>query len=369
MEGVLPRPIPSTQVPTATSQPSAMSPQIKEHSPGKHMPSARVGTWFLQVWEWVQINTYCDRLYLVISGLGPSQSSPHMVLPPQIQGYPAHAQMPFAMMVPPHSASQAPPSQPQPQTSELRAALKQPSKLVQQEQLLQQERLRQQQQQQQQPPPAAHPQEHRQSPGMAQHRLPFTVQEPRQASASRAEPKHPESRPQPPHVAPFSDAHMSPGNPNPPFAHPDGRSGPVLTQVFGFQHPSMAAYAMGFQRMDPRMFQSSAAAHAALMAGMVPPGVVIPQPQVTPAVEHHGQDSRPSSARPPSRHPTPPSAQPSPRPGTPHSLTHPQTPNSVVAALPSPQDRMIAGPPPGVSSRIELREPSDGTGILLQVRI
>ena len=166
------------------------------------------------------------------------------------------------------------------------------------------------------------------------------------------------------------------------FNHPDLHQGlpqgiapQLYPDIQRFQHATLPPYGMNLPRigaMDPRMLfappppnPTLAAAHAAMLAGMtsLPTGVVIPQPQVTPPIDtQSSQDSRPSSARPPSRHPTPPSAQPSPRSVTPLSATHaPPTPSAItVSGLPSPQ--LMA------SGRLDLPQPSDRTNLLLQVR-
>lgn len=102
----------------------------------------------------------------------------------------------------PHQYHQHPgiPSQISPtsnQASELRAALAQPSKLMQQEQLLQQQRLHDRHGQPQLSPHLP-PDPKQGSPTLAQHRLPFPIQETR--TNARADPK-----PQ----APVSSVHLT----------------------------------------------------------------------------------------------------------------------------------------------------------------
>ena len=295
------------------------------------------------------------------------------------------------------------------QASELRAALAQPSILIQQEQMMQQQqRLQQQQQQQHAPPPhqpppskqglrppTPHQPEHSPSPGvigLGQHRMPFTFPEPRTAGMARAEPKssqatHTSHQAPPPaahtqqaphqeaiirpemHQVPTSAAAFShmPDLPKPshpdvrPTLPPPGEPRPGLPQQFyppdlhlqaGLPFPP-GALPLGMPRMglDPRMMFPGAQ-HAEFLAhqglGPMLPGMVAPQPppqallsaQGT-ATEHHANDgNRPSSARPPSRHPTPPSAQPSPRTSTPHTPVIPTAQMAPMAPMPPMQQGM-----------------------------
>ena len=302
--------------------------------------------------------------------------------PPGHPGYPGHNH-PYGMMVPPSSVAQHSPGA---AASELRAVLAQPSRLAQQEQILHQ-RINHPPQQPSPHLPQQQPSPHLSdghSPGTGQHRLPPVLQEPRTASAPRAEPKMPhnearemrDARPEArgtPEVrhpqAPYPDqTHVSHAGASSAFTHPDNPRQQMYTPEMRFPHP------MGYPMVQPHMHHYPSAVavaeflakqgHPMLHQGMVPP--VLPQ-HTPPQTEHLPQDGRPASARPPSRHPTPPSAQPSPRAITPHGgVQHPPAQNvPQQGAHPSPQEaRGVPQPSLQVPQGV-----TDSMAILLQVKL
>ena len=270
---------------------------------------------------------------------------------PHLPGYPAFS---VGSGVPPQSS---PTSQP----SELRAALAQPSKLVQQAQLLHQQRM---QERQPNPPPQHSP------------HLP---------EASKGSPSLPGL--QPPHCIPFTDpkassSHnvVSPHIPatheavrpdlasyRPPelsLPHRDMRNGLPQSMMI----PPMPPIIFPGMPMDPHMIRQ----HHELMAqqqqilGMLPPHTpphtLLGQHQPPVADRHpHDQTSGAGGARPPSRHSTPPGGQPSPR-GTPH---HPQVSTPLTPQLPQPPIAALPSRPPAAHMTNGL--PSDSMAIALQV--
>ena len=295
-------------------------------------------------------------------GLPPQNVPPHLGIP----GHYHQGAYPHGVMV---SQSPTTTQSPAQQTSELRAALATPSKLVQQEQLLQQQRLQKQQQQHQQQQQQQQQQQHMRpltplqpeqqpSPGaiLGLHRsMPFTFQEQRSAG-SRAEPKVASSTEQQFREVLHKDGRV-PTSANSVFNQPLAEQRPAgvpghpesrAVAFYGdlrFQHPvvpypgtpmgiGMSPRPLG---MDPRMMFPGTQHHE-YQTHMVPPGMMPQHPQHF-VPQHHQQSApvdqilqeRPSSARPLSRT-TPPSAQPSPR-ATPTPVQH--TTQGVMGPIPT----------------------------------
>ena len=307
------------------------------------------------------------------------QASPGALHPSMLQAHPhyMHMSVPYGSVKPspthqpsfpspggsaqPVSSAQPTPAKSQSQssnvaqTSELRAVLNQPSKLAQQQKFLQQQ---QQLAQQMQASSAAHQKDVQAGLQYAQHRMPFTFQEPRGTSQSRAEPKV--STQQPHFEGQFSEARLSQeqqarigGLPSSAFTPPDPRMNPAeprpaIPQQFyhgefrmqppGLPYPQ-GSLSMGVPPrvpMDPRMMFTAAPPHpefvnpqqgAHMMPGMVP------QHSQHYLLHQQGAqvERRPPTDRPPSASARPPSRS-TPQPAHLQRAT-PQSPAPPVGHL------------------------------------
>ena len=262
-----------------------------------------------------------------------------------------------------------PQTSPTSQASELRAALAQPSKLVQQEQLLHQQRL----QERQQPPPQHSPhlptEASKGSPSLpglgGPQGIPFSEQHQAVAASAKGVSSNASHSVVSPHIAATHEgvrpADLTSFRP-PELSLRDMRNGlPQAMIIPGI--PPM--FIPGMPGMDPRMLQQ----HHELIAqqqmlGMLPPHApphaLLGQHQ-PPVADRHPHDQSSGSGRPPSRHPTPPTGQPSPR-GTPH---HPQVSTPLTPQLPQPPIAALPSRPP--IAHLSNGLPSDGMAIALRV--